>query len=560
MEDGVSKYTPKTAWWCILVAAFCWNARLPQVHGLEESTGPGGSNTKAVHNIGETGEGVNIGVVLAMNVLTTHEAFADENGVPHAFNYDFSGDGILVSSHDTQLTGIIASRGGDAYPNDIGVAPGADIHCARVVDNNDSINWYDLRDALDELVTNKSCRVIVSGFALVGLAADGQSEWTKLYDYYAYDYDVVFANAAGNQNTAILMFGDAYNGITTGGLRLNDSNNEFEYRRVGSISGSGPTDDGRRKPEVTAPAQSQTVPTSSGNMVWATVGTTLGETSYSVPQTAGAAALLLGLADETLEPNDNHSEVIKAALVNAAMPNVNNKADVSTNPADSNNTWNADRGYGRLDVLRAYQTLDTSEVEPDVNVIQGKGWAFGHLAQGQTNVYTISVAERCRLIATLIWQRRMQWTDDKPHNGSIDPGELIPHLADLDMIVYGPDEPNAIFSEDSFGLNPNDNLEKCDLLITKPGDYTVVIENDSATSETADYGFAFELHPLLVADLPPYNYAVDYSDLSTLTIDWLSEDSELDLLLKADGVIDFADFAQLADSWLQVDPLYYQGP
>ena len=74
------------------------------------------------------------------------------------------------------------------------------------------------------------------------------------------------------------------------------------------------------------------------------------------------------------------------------------------------------------------------------------------------------------------------------YNGIIEPDELHPYLADLDMLVYGPNEPNVIFSPDLFGIDPNNNLEKCDLLITKPGDYTIVIANNSTNGESADYG------------------------------------------------------------------------
>ncbi len=558
----MNRYARTLAKWGIVFSALYCGVLVPPAYGLEESTGPGGSNAAAVHQLGETGEEVNVGLILYRNVRTTHEAFTDGNGAPHAFNYDFTGDGNSILDHDTQLAGIISSRGGAAYPNDVGVAPGADIHCARVISSADDISWYWLRDALKELVETRNCRVIVTGFEFDPELTDpnGNSIWTVLYDYYAYQSGVTFANAAGNQDTTITVFGDAYNGITTGGLRLNDPNNQFEYRRVGTASGSGLTVDGRRKPEITAPSESQTVPTSSSDTAWATVGTTRGQTSYSVPHTAGAAALLLGLADETPGPNDNQSEVIKAVLVNSAFPNVNNKAGAATNPADSNNAWNEDRGYGRLDVLRAYQTLGSNEVEPNTNTSQDRGWAFGTLAQGESNVYTISVIARCRLIATLTWQRRMEWIDKKPQNYLLDPDEIYAHLADLDMIVYEPNEPNAIFSKEPFGFDPNDNLVKCDLLVTMPGDYTIVIANDSTNGEIADYGFAFELHPIMAGDLPPVDYVVDYADLSMFTEDWLAEDSELDWLLAPNGIINFADFAKLAECWLQSDPLYYQGP
>ncbi len=556
----MSKYSKLIGRVGVFVAILFCSSLMPQVYALEESTGSGGSNAIAVHQLGQTGEGVNVGLILYRNVRTTHEAFTDGNGTPHAFNYDFTGDGNSIFGHDTQLAGIISSRGGAAFPNDVGVAPGADIHCARVINDANDISWFWLRDALKELVETRNCRVIVTGFDLISIDPNGNSIWTILYDYYAYQDGAIFANAAGNEYTDVNIFGDAYNGVTTGGLRLTDVNNQFDYRRVGYATGSGPTTDGRRKPDITAPSESQTVPTSSSNTAWATVGSGRGETSFSMPHTGGAVALLLGLADDTPGPNDNRSEVIKAVLVNSTMPNVKNKAGASTNPADSNNTWNQDRGYGRLDVLRAYQTLNTNEVAPDINIVQERGWAFGTLAQGESNVYTITVTTRCRLITTLTWQRRMEWVDKKPRNYLLDPDEIYAHLADLDMTVYDPNEPNAVFSEALYNLNPSDNLEKCDILLTSPGDYTVVIDNNSTNGESADYGFAFELHPVPLGDLPPFDYVVNYSDLSSLTTNWLSETSDLDWLLVPNGIVDFADFAKFADSWLQNDPFYYQSP
>jgi hypothetical protein len=544
----------------IIVSAF-YCVLTQKAYGLEESTGPGGSNSAAVHQLGETGEGVNVGLISAGNVLTTHEAFLDGNGVSHVFNINFNGPAISIIPHDTQLAGIISSRGGAAYPNDIGVAPGADIYSARVV------SWSDTDEALKALINSHNCRVIVTGVEVTktgtGSDPNGDSVWTLLYDYYAYQYGVIFTNAAGNENTYVAIFGDAYNGITTGGLRLTDPSNQYDYRRVGTVSGSGPTTDGRRKPDIAAPSQSQTVPTSSSDTAWTTVGSTGGETSWAVPQAAGAAALLLGLADNTPGPNDNNSVVIKAALVNSAMPNVKNKAGVGTNPAGPNNTWQADRGYGRLDALRAYQLLDTNEVEPGTTITQDKGWGLGRIGQGATNIYTIHIPARCRLIATTTWQRRIQWVDKAEGSppkadGILEPDELTGYLANLDMTVYSPYEPNAIFNKTMFNYDESDNLIKCDLPILTPGDYTIVISNNSTTSETANYGFAFELHPIMAGDLPQVDYIVDYNDLSTLTADWLSDTSPLDAFLVTNGIIDFADFAILAQDWLQIDPFYYQ--
>ena len=559
----MDKYARMLVLWGVIVSAFYF-ALTQKVYGLEESTGPGGSNSAAVHQLGITGEGVNVGLILSRNVRTTHEAFKDGNGVSHAFNYDFTDScGISIIAHDTQLAGIIASRGGAAYPNDIGVAPGADIYCARVANDSGSISSTWFVNALDDLIKNRHCRVIVTGFELTGIDPNGDNPWTRLYDYYSYQYGVTFINAAGNENTYVAIFGDAYNGITTGGLRLNDPNNQYEYRMVGSSSGSGPTTDGRRKPDITAPSQSQTVPTSSSDTAWTTIGSAGGETSWAIPQAAGAAALLVELADTTPGPNDNNSNVIKAIIVNSTMPNVKNKAGVSTNPADPCNTWHKDRGYGRLDCLRAYQLLNTNEVESGTIITQDRGWGLGNIAQGATDIYTIHISVRCRLIATTTWPRRIAWVDKKTGwppkgDGIVQLDELTGYLANLDMAVYSPYDSNAIFNRTMFGYDENDNLIKCDLPIFTPGDYTIAISNNSTTSETANYGFAFELHPIMTDDLPPIDYIIGYSDLLTLAQNWLVEGTYIDTLLSPNGVIDFADFAILAQDWLQIDPFYYQ--
>ncbi len=545
LEDSVSRYARMMALWGVVVSALCF-VLTQKAYGLAESTGSGGSNSIAVHQLGETGEGVNIGFISVGSVQTTHEAFIDANGVTHAFNYDFTGDGNSIIAHDTQLAGIIASGGGVAYPDDIGVAPGANIYCARVVNNSSSISNAWVTNALDALINTYNCRVIVTGFEFTGTDPNGNSSWTKIYDYYAYQYGVIFINAAGNENTYVAIFGDAYNGITTGGLRLNNPSNQYEYRMAGSVSGSGPTTDGRRKPDITAPSQYQTVPTSGSDTAWTTIGLTGGETSWAEPHTAGVAALLLGLAGKTAGPNDNNSVVIKAVIVNSAMPNVQDKTGTETNPADSNNTWNEDRGYGRLDALRAYELLETNEVKTSATITQDKGWAYSKLIKGQSNTYTIHISQQCRLIATTTWQRRITWPN------------LAGSLANVDMNVYPPNDSNAIFDKNLFGYDANDNLIKCDLLILTPGDYTITIANKSTINETARYGFAFELHPIMAGDLPSMDYVVNYNDLSTFAADWLSDDSPLDSLLAPNGVIDFADFAILAQDWLQIDSFYYQ--
>jgi hypothetical protein len=115
----------------------------------------------------------------------------------------------------------------------------------------------------------------------------------------------------------------------------------------------------------------------------------------------------------------------------------------------------------------------------------------------------------------------------------------------------------VIFNRTLFGYDTSDNLIKCDLPILTPGDYTIKIVNNSTTSETANYGFAFELHPIMLGDLPAVDYVVDFKDFSVLAADWHSNNSPLDAMLSPDGIINLLDLAVLADDWLQTDPMYY---
>jgi len=459
------------------------------------------------------------------------------------------------------MAGIVASRGGASYPNDKGVAPGADIHSGKVTrgetspsDPNRVIAFTWLADALDTLVNDHDCGVIVTGISVTGIDPNGQSQWTLLYDYYAYEHDVVFAIASGNFGSEVHIFGDAYNGITTGGLMVTDPN---VYLRVGSGSNSGPTSDGRRKPDVVAPSQNQTMPSGGSDTSWYTWTTEQGVTSLSTPHTAGIAALLLGLAEETAEPNDGHNEVIKAVIVNSAFPNIDDKAGNGTNPSDVNNIWHQDRGYGRTDALRAYQILAADRIYKNATSTADKGWAFDTVAVQQEHTYRIQAQRHDRLVATLTWERRIEWNDEEPL-GQIDLGELYSYLSDLDLRVYAPDDSNAIFSEQNNNLDPNDNLEKCDILLAADGDYTVKIVNDSDNGEIADYGLAFELRPAIIGDFAPVDYIVDYADLDTVAQNWLVVEPNLEADLAPDGTINLRDFAEFASYWLETDHAYYQ--
>ncbi|MHC4192585.1 MAG: S8 family serine peptidase [Planctomycetota bacterium] len=529
---------------CAITALLGTDIFIQKVNGLAESTGPDGSNAKAVHALGETGEGINVGLISADNTRVTHEAFKNAQGDPNAFAYDFTGNGIQYSNHDTWVAGVVASRGGAAYPNDLGIAPGANIHSARVVDNSHSISSTYFTAALDYLISVKNCRVIVTGIQLydsILAIPNGNSIWTKIYDYYAYNYDVVFANAAGNFiydpcgiliTDRVTIFGDAYNGITTGGLRTTDPD---VYGRIGSKSCEGPTQDGRNKPELAGPVQNQTVPSGGSDTSWFVWTSAGGETSFSAPHAAGVAALLLGLVDEIGNPDAGHAEVIRAVIVNSTFPNIN---DRNNNPT-TGQTYHDHRGYGRIDALRAYETLQADRVFKDTDIGEQKGWAFENLGKNKSHTYTIYGEQDDRLIITLTWDRYVSssYVAENP-------------ILNLDMEIIDPNN-DTVFGEN----DTQNNLVKCDIITNATGYHQIEITNTSA-SKNRDYGLAFEVLPPIAGDLD-INYVVDSADLYLFASQWLRTGADLEADLFLDESIDMRDFAVFAQNWLIIDPAYY---
>ena len=527
---------------------------VPAAYGLAESTGPDGSNAQAVHELGETGKGINVGFISGGSIRTTHEAFYDKDpngnpvGTSHAFNYDYSGDGISYLDHDTGVAGIVAGRGGLSYRNDIGAAPGADIHSARVAANDNSISSAWIVAALDELINTYNCRVIVTAVALPSLDPDGQSYLSRVYDYHAYWNNAVFATAAGNQDTQISVFGDTFNSITTGGLEVTDPD---IYGEVGRVSGSGPTKDGRRKPDVAAPAERQWVPRAGHDTAWGTAGSSGGETSYSVPHTAGVAALLLGLADDTPEPDDGRNEVIKAVIVNSTFPNINDKDGNGTDPADPDKTWHADRGYGRIDALRAYQLLNTPPVVEGVGIAAGKGWAYATMTEKtEEDFYYIVGKKNNRLVLTVTWNRRVNevggsYTEEIAPKFNLD-------LTIRDLTAIDPDE-QILFAETDI----IDNLVKADVLLPNDGPYEISVKNTD-TKVNRSYALAFEVLPAVVGDFYPADYIVDYGDLAVVAEQWLVVDANLGADLVGEGnTVNMEDFAEFANHWFEIEPAYY---
>ncbi|MDH4202416.1 MAG: S8 family serine peptidase [Phycisphaerae bacterium] len=475
MMKTLKSYTHNS--FCTIVSLLIFLSASSTVSALKEALGKDGINAYAVHEKGITGAGVNIGLLSNGNVRDSHIAFERENGSAVRL-HDFTDSGLSRSSHDTEMAGIILSNGSSSHPDQIGGAPGAKLHSGRFSDK--SLYQRTITNALDELIKKHYCRIIMTGIQLPKeiVSADGNSNWAKLYDYYAETYDVIFAVAAGNSSPQVTVFGDIYNGIAAAGMVKSDPNGIYD--KIGSISNHGPTADGRKKPEVSAPTQGLVAPTSTGDDQWETLDPTgLGLTSYAIPHTVGVAALLLETAAKCPAENDDRTEVIKAVIINSADPVPFNTDTSLSNPADSTTVWNPDSGYGKLDALKAYETLTAGSVSQKTPTRQTKGWAYDVIGKTQMQEYQIQAAKNKRLIVTVTWHRKLQKIGSKYFE------EPVPFR--LDLKILSPAGKMLAFET----AGPN-NLIKADLLLREDGQYTVVLKNPTL-AENRDYGLAFEV-------------------------------------------------------------------
>lgn len=524
-----------------------------RAYGLAEATGPNGSNAQALHDLDLKGAGINIGLISAWNVYSEHEAFAleDSNGQPtdanRVTNLVFFGSSVRKFDHDTWMAGIAASRGGQHNPNyadDIGVAPQANIISARIADDSFQTAPIYIQNALQELIVNRGCRVIMTGIAFDAndLPTGWEEDLSPMYDHYAYQYDVVFTPGAGNEsveNDQVNIFGDMFNGITTAGANTVDG---IHYTRIGDVSNRGLTTDGRRKPDVAAPSSNQTVP-HKNEYEWTVPPYFDGATSLSGPQTAGIAALLLGYADQTPDTEDGENEVIKAVIVNSAFENIDDKVGLPTNPLDPNNTWHKDRGYGMVDALRAYQQLSAGQIDKNTPTSQVRGWAYETMTSStQVDHYFIQAQKNQRLVLTVTWDRRFNKAGSLNYSEELDPKFRV-NLSIKDSNGL------ELYSE-SDDLN---NLKKVERLLPADDTYEIVLTNPG-TKSNRSYALAFELIQPLVADFN-IDYAVDKNDLGTLTQNWLQTGSVADLTGGTE--VNLRDFAVFANNYGNNNPLYH---
>jgi hypothetical protein len=259
----------------------------------------------------------------------------------------------------------------DLYGENTGIAPGL-----RHVVNYETDYFYpSVILARQEL----TARVFNQSFEFGNHDAQQDQE----YDNYIAAFDTVVVSGIGDGGP-VLSPSDCYNGLGVAA--------------IGGGSSTGPSADGRCKPDITAPAT---------------------ETSFSTPLVAGAAAILIQggrrLGPETAAATN--SRTVKALLLNGAVK-PSGWTHTTTSPLDPN------YGAGVMNIYNSYEELTGLRHGPAKAELSGtehtpltsgttldvqRGWDYRSIISGArldgVNHYRIMASGTGDLITTLVWNK-----------------------------------------------------------------------------------------------------------------------------------------------------------
>ena len=330
-------------------------------------------NTTAMMNLGYNGAGVTVAVAdSGLDSGDTSSMHPDIQGrVAALFFYGGLADAADEHSHGTHCAGIIAGNGATGEMDEngflygLGVAPGASLIAQRMFDG--AGNYFP--PPTFETLTRDAKRA----GADVGSNSWGDDTQGR-YDLSAMEFDALVRDAdglrggdqpyilefsAGNAGPGTQTIGSpavAKNVIATGACnsdRLNLPMEEFPIYDTGpdtmaDFSSRGPCEDGRIKPDVTAPgtwiASLRSIYANDDNAWWPISDNYLyqGGTSQAGPHVAGAAAVFVQYYRATHGNATPSPALVKAALINSAT-DMDDSVETEAAP-------NMDEGWGRVDL------------------------------------------------------------------------------------------------------------------------------------------------------------------------------------------------------------------
>ncbi len=358
---------------------------------------------------------------------------------------------------------------------------------------------------------------------------------TKTYNPLKDPYDDGWDN--GGFDT-ITIVGNAKNIMTVGAVNdaVSAGVRDPSQGTMTSFSGWGPTDDGRIKPDIVTNGVGLYSPVAGSDSSYASYS----GTSMAAPSAAGAAMLLVDYYGRLFPGQAMRASTIKAFIIRTADVLGNDGPDYKF-------------GWGLMNAEAAAGQISDHNDFPDANkIIEG-------LLDGVNTLetYTFEWDGTSPIRATLSWT-------DPPAAGVSGLDNPSPRLInDLDLRIVDPNgvtyypfvlnlaSPNQPAAA---GDNTLDNAEQVVIHSPNvPGSYTVQISyKDSLTNNEQYYSLIMSgqlTGEELLGDFTGNGF-VDFEDLEILVSYWLQNEPSVDIAPPGgDGIINFLDFAGLAENW-----------
>ncbi|MCL4221351.1 MAG: S8 family serine peptidase [Phycisphaerales bacterium] len=476
------------------------------------------SNQVPIHSHGIRGQGQLIAVQDG-RVDVNHCSFTDPEGDPIGPNHRkieayFTTTG--ADSHGTHVAGTALGDGG-ADNNLRGMA-----YQARLV--------YDIYSSVASTMNTKLTRNYNAGAAIHtnSWGNDGTTAYDALartIDVFSYNNDdnlVIFAVT----NTSTLKNPEnSKNCLAVGASQ--DTPNQASF----CSGGSGPTIDGRRKPEIYSPGCS----TQSVAAGTACSSTSMTGTSMAAPSIAGCAALARQYFTDGFYPsgaaNPNDGFIPSGALVKATL--LNSAVDMTGVTGYPSNR----EGWGRVLLANSMVFSDGNRniIIRDVRNTANNAMSTGDFIEFQFDVHTVSEPLR----ATLVW-----------HDA---PGALNANPAYVNNLNLTLTAPNGTYRGNVFsgGVSATggsydvaNNVEMIYIPSPAVGTYTVRVDAAAVNSGTQGYALVVtgDLTEVVVNPcLPDWNNdgALDFFDVGGFLADFSAHAPQADLT--GDGLYDFFD-------------------
>lgn len=263
-----------------------------------------------------------------------------------------------------------------------------------------------------------------------GLASSNDwHNFSRFVDAVVGDYNTTWAKSAGNNgydsDPTMTVPANNYNGITVANMYDGDTVTRSDDV-IWRTSSRGPTANGRKKPDLSAPGQRTMTCNASGGF------SNLGGTSSAAPK-VGAASLLLN------DGGNWDPKAVKAVLINTADSWEDNNTRTSSDDGPvSGREWNRTYGWGYLDLAHAHFHRN----DFFVSTLAPRG------RSGDYKLYKGRVYNGDK--ATLVWERDVSYRTD----GSGDPATptSFRDLSDLDLRMYN-EFTNATVSSDTTSID-----------------------------------------------------------------------------------------------------------